>query len=205
LVLAVVGWVDLADAGAPARIAALARHPKLRGVRPMLQAIEDRAWLLRPELASAIKALIAHGLRLDALVQPRHLPHLATFAARWPALPIVIDHAAKPTAATGEMEPWRSDIAALATLPGVYCKLSGLRTEQAPGQPASALQPYVDHLVAMFGDRLMWGSDWPVLHHVGDRYADWIADAERLVSPIGPLRHDRLFSGAAAKFYGIEI
>ncbi len=204
-VLAVVGWVELGSASAPARIAALARHPKLRGLRPMLQAIEDSAWMLRPELTPAIEAMITHDLRFDALVQPRHLAPLARFAARWPELPIVIDHGAKPHAATGALDPWRDDIAALAALPNVHCKLSGLRTEQAQGQSADALRPYVRHLVGQFGERLMWGSDWPVLVHAGDTYADWIADAERLAQPADETARTMLFRGAAARFYRIRL
>ncbi len=200
LVRAVVGWVDLASPEAPARIAALARHSKLRGLRPMLQAIEDRAWILRPELEPAIEAMIAHGLRFDALVQPRHLPVLARFAERWPDLPLVIDHGAKPRAAKGKLDPWRDDIAALAALPHVHCKLSGLRTEQAPGQSADALAAYVAHLVACFGERLMWGSDWPVLLEAGDGYAQWLAAAERLAATADP---QTLFHDAARRFYGL--
>lgn len=201
-IAAIVGWVDLAAPEAPARIAALARHPRLRSLRPMLQSIEDTDWLLSPMLAPALSAMQAHGLRLDALIQPRHLSMLARFADRWPDLPIVIDHAAKPHAAAGTLDPWRAEIAALAAR-GLWCKLSGLRTEQAPGQPAADLQPYVDTLVSAFGDRLMWGSDWPVLLLSGDRYADWRRDAEALAGLNGAAG-ERLFRGAAAAFYGIE-
>jgi L-fuconolactonase len=205
MVLAVVGWVDLAHADAPARIAALARHKKFRGVRPMLQSIEDREWMLAPNLTPAIEALLEHDLRFDALVQPRHLPALARFSERWPDLPIVIDHAAKPDATTGKMEPWAEEIAALAGIPSVYCKLSGLRTEQAAGQSADLLQPYVAHLVARFGSRLMWGSDWPVLHHAGDRYRDWIDDALRLAGTPDDASRHAMLCGAAASFYSIDI
>ena len=204
LVLAVVGWADLMDAQAPGRIAALARHPKLRGLRPMLEQIADSAWLLRPEIAPAVEAMIACGLRLDALVQPRHLPALARFAARWPELPIVIDHGAKPAVAAGALDPWRDGIAALAALPQVCCKLSGLRTEQGRGQSAHHLQPYVAHLVACFGQRLMWGSDWPVLLHAGDAYADWLSDAETLAQPADEAPRAMLFHGAARRFYGLQ-
>lgn len=201
LVRAVVGWVDLADPAAPGRIAALAANPLLRGLRPMLQGIEDSDWLLGDALTPAIRAMIDHGLRFDALVQPRHLPMLARFAARWPDLPIVIDHAAKPPAARGTLDPWRSDIARLGQA-GAYCKLSGLRTEQAPGQSSDDLFPYVDHLAATFGDRLMWGSDWPVLTLSGDGYDRWLADARRLAQRCG-LNEERLFSTCAAEFYGL--
>lgn len=201
LVKAVVGWVDLAAPDAAASIAALASHPTLRGLRPMLQGIADTDWLLRPELAPALAAMADHGLRLDALVQPRHLPMLATFAARWPALPIVIDHAAKPAAATGTLEPWRDDIARLADL-GLHCKLSGLRTEQTPGQPAHELAPYVDHLVACFGERLMWGSDWPVIALAGDSWADWLRDARTLAADADQAQ---LFAGCATRFYDLAL
>jgi L-fuconolactonase len=202
VVKAVVGWVDLTDPGAPDRIAAIAREPKLRGLRPMLQSIDDTDWLLRDDIVPALRAMQAAGLRLDALIQPRHLPMLARFAQRWPDLPIVIDHAAKPYAAAGTLFPWAEQIAALADL-GLYCKLSGLRTEQAPGQSADDLKPYVEHLVAMFAHRLMWGSDWPVLLLAGDDWRRWQADAARLARPAGA-DIDRLFRGAAASFYALK-
>ncbi|MBB4153558.1 L-fuconolactonase [Sphingomonas jinjuensis] len=201
LVLGVCGWVDLAAADVPRRIAELAAMPKLRALRPMLQSIADTEWLLRDALAPAIAAMIEHGLRLDALVQPRHLPMLAEFVDRWPALPVVIDHAAKPRAATREMDPWCDDIAALAAR-GVYCKLSGLRTEQGPYQPARALKPYIDHLVIEFDQRLMWGSDWPVLLQSGDRYDRWLDDAIWLTD-LAECAQARLFAGCAREFYDL--
>lgn len=201
LVLGVVGWVDLADASAPDRIAALARHPKLRSLRPMLQAIDDTDWLMGDALTPAIEAMIAHGLRFDALVQPRHLPMLARFVDRWPELPVVIDHGAKPDAASGTIDPWCQDIALLAAQ-GVHCKLSGLRTEQAPGQPADALAPYVEHLAIEFGDRLMWGSDWPVVTRDGESYAGWLEQAMRLIPPCDGMRQ-RLFVECARDFYAL--
>lgn len=204
IVKAIVGWADFDRPDAPARIAELALRPKLVGLRPMLQGIDDTDWILRPEIAPAIEAMIAHGLRFDALIQPRHLDVLRRFAVRWPDLPIVIDHGAKPFAAESILDPWREDITALAVLPNVWCKLSGLRTEQAPDQPASLLQPYVAHILKMFGDRTMWGSDWPVLLHTGDGYRDWVDDALALAGTVTTTERDRLLVGAAMAFYGLR-
>ncbi|WP_420145616.1 amidohydrolase family protein [Sphingobium sp.] len=203
LVLGVVGWVALETAAAPARIAQLARHLKCVGLRPMLQSITDSEWILRDDLSPAIAAMLDHGLRFDALVQPRHLPVLARFADRWPDLPIVIDHGAKPHAADGLLDPWRGDLAALAGRSNIWCKLSGLRTEQAPGQAADALAPYVAHILDSFRDRVMWGSDWPVLLHMGDSYGDWVDDALRLAGDPDAATRARLFEGAARAFYGL--
>jgi L-fuconolactonase len=205
LIRAIVTWVDLADGAAPDHIRHLAAQPRVRGVRPMLQGIAETDWIAQPALDPAIRAMLDTGLRFDALIQPRHLPVLHRFARRWPDLPVVIDHAAKPNIAANEMAPWRDEMAALAQLPNVWCKLSGLRTEQAPDQPVEDLRPYVAHLLACFGERLMWGSDWPVLRHAGDSYGTWIDTTLDLVGPQSPEARDRLFASAAAAFYNIDV
>ena len=202
-VAAVVGWADLASPSAPARIAGLAGVPKLRGLRPMLQAIEDTQWLLRHELEPALHAMLQHGLRFDALIQPRHLPMLLEFARRWPTLPIVIDHGAKPRIPLGEIEPWQAQLAELSLAPNVYCKLSGLRTEQAAGASSAELEPYMRTLMRSFPDRLLWGSDWPVLLNSGDRYCDWLQTAIHAAQSEG-IALQSLFREAARGFYGLS-
>jgi L-fuconolactonase len=204
LVLGVVGWVDLQAPDAPARIADLARRPKLRGLRPMLQNLDDDAWIAAPGLDPAFDALVAHGLSLDALVMTRHLPHLLALARRRPDLAVVIDHGAKPPIATGEQaDAWARGIDALAERPQVFCKLSGLLTEAAPGQAPDALSPYVRRLVSAFGpERLMWGSDWPVVDLAGD-YGGWLALARTLSGLTAPADLAALFGATARRFYRI--
>lgn len=195
-ILGVVGWVDFKAADAPARIADLARRPKLKGLRPMLQGLSDD-WILDPAAEPATRAMVEHGLTFDALVFPRHLPSLAVFARRHPDLAMVIDHGAKPRIAEGLMDPWRDDILDLAALPQVTCKVSGLLTE-AGDQPASALASYVEHLLAAFGaQRLMWGSDWPVVELV-ESYAGWFGLARDL---LGDVAADAIFGEVARRFY----
>lgn len=199
----VVGWVDLAAFDAADRIAALADNPKLCGLRPMLQDLSDDDWILQPSVAPAIEAMIAHRLCFDALVRPRHLPHLLQFAERHPALRIVVDHAAKPDIARGVSAPWGAQIAALAELPNVSCKLSGLVTEAGEAWRPGDLQPCVDHLLATFGPRrLLWGSDWPVVYLAAD-YSRWLNLAESLAGLAGAERA-ALFGGNAIRVYGIE-
>ncbi len=202
LVAGVVGWVALDSLDAPARIAALAARGGLVGLRPMLQSIADTGWLLRDDLIPAIRAMLDHGLAFDALVQPRHLGVLTAFADRWPSLRIVIDHAAKPSATPPE--GWADAMADLARRPQLWCKCSGLRTEQPPGEAADALQPVVDHILARFGDRVMWGSDWPVLDEAGDGYLDWLATTQRLTAALTPEARAWLMGGAARAFYRLS-
>lgn len=200
----VVGWVDLKAPDAPARIAALAADPLLKGLRPMLQDLADDDWIADPALAPAVDAMLRHGLSFDALVLPRHLPALLAFAQRHPDLPIVIDHGAKPLIAAGVLEPWRTDIARLAALPQVSCKLSGLVTEAGADWDADRLRPYVDHLLACFGPRrLIWGSDWPVLNLAAD-YARWLAACASLLEGLAGADRLAVFGLNALRFYRID-
>jgi L-fuconolactonase len=202
----VVGWVPLDDPRAPELIAELAREPKLRAVRPMLQDLPDDDWIATADTARAIDALIAHDLAFDALIFTRHARALETFLARHPALRVVIDHGAKPPikdggAGTPGFEAWCEAVTRLARFPQVNCKVSGLATEAGPGWNDDTLRPWVAHLLACFGaQRLMWGSDWPVLNLNGD-YARWHASAQRLFAPLGESERAAIFGGNAAAFY----
>jgi L-fuconolactonase len=200
---AVVGWTDLKAKDAAEAIFRLGQNPKLKGLRPMLQNLAQDDWILDPALDPAIETMVALGLRFDALVFTRHLPHLRAFAERWPELPIVIDHCAKPPVADGAIDLWRREMAHLAALPNVMCKLSGLLTEMAPGQQREALAPYGRAVCELFGpERLMWGSDWPVLLLAGT-YAQWLELAGELCG-FDAAGNAQLFGGTAARFYGIE-
>jgi len=197
-VAGVVGWADLRDAG---RIGALASRPKLVGLRPIVQH-RGADWYDRPQLEPGWRAMVEHGLRLDALVRVRHLASLDRLAVRHPGLPIVIDHGAKPEIDNeGGYERWREAIAPLAERPNVMCKLSGLLTE-CGSAPPEAIEPYVEAILARFGpDRVMWGSDWPVLEMVST-YGDWLDQARRLVPKAA---HEAVFGGTAASFYDLEV
>ncbi|CAB3701511.1 amidohydrolase family protein [Paraburkholderia rhynchosiae] len=199
----VVGWVPLLLPTAPSLIGALAQEPKFKGVRPMLQDLPDDTWIANPDLAPAIEALIEHDLAFDALIYARHVEHVETFAARFPALRIVVDHGAKPPIRYGRAgwQTWADAIARLAKLPGVYCKLSGLATEASPGWTEETLRPYVELLLATFGPaRLMWGSDWPVLELNGD-YLLWHSVANTLLASLSDDEREAVFGGNAAAFY----
>ena len=200
---AVVGWVDLKAPDAAGRIAALAGHPKLRGLRPMLQDLDDDGWIDDPAVAPAIDAMLRHGLRFDALVLPRHLPSLLAFARRHPGLPIVIDHLAKPVMGPVPDARWLHDMERLAAEPRVECKLSGMVTEAGLGWTVEQLAPYARHVLEVFGpERVMWGSDWPVLRLAAD-YTAWVDASEALLAHLHPAQRDAVFGRNAMRFYDI--
>ncbi|KGJ04646.1 amidohydrolase [Paracoccus halophilus] len=200
----VVGWVDLGDPGAAGLLCERADNPALRGIRPMLQDIADPDWLETAVNPRALAALVRLGLRFDALVTARHLPMLARFAARRDDLPLVIDHAAKPQPDRGE--DWERGMAALAAIPHVHCKLSGLLTELSPEElrdPLPALRPILARLLDWFGpERLIWGSDWPVVT-LAASYDEWRDLTQALLADLSPSERAAIMGGNAARFYGL--
>lgn len=212
-VAGVVGWVDLARPDAVATLERLATNERLKGVRPMLQGLPADDWIIVAPRPEAVRTLQRLGLRFDALVKPRQLEPLARFARAWPGLQVVIDHAAKPPLVSAwndaVMHAWRRDMAALAALPHVACKISGLLTELSPADRASraqsigCLRPVIDALLGWFGPgRLMWGSDWPVLTLAGG-YDDWVAVSDALLGPLSADERAQVLHGTAQRFYGI--
>jgi L-fuconolactonase len=203
----VVGWADLKAPDAVGQIECLVQHPRLKGLRPMLQDLDDDHWIDDPLLDRVVVAMLAHGLCFDALVLPRHLGPLLAFARRHPQLPIVIDHAAKPDIPRGQLRPWLTDLGALAALPQVHCKLSGLLTEAGPFPHAQRLQPWMEAVYRLFGpQRLIWGSDWPVLRLAGS-YEGWLSMAMRLCEAQPDATDDTLaaiFGGNARRFYRLD-
>lgn len=200
----VVGWVDLKADDAPQQIVQLAKDGNLKGLRPMLQDLPDDDWIADPRLAPAIDAMLECDLCFDALVLPRHLPSLLAFAQRYPALPIVIDHAAKPLISSGDLAGWAADIAKLAALPQVYCKLSGMVTEAAAGWSVTDLAPYATCILDAFGPaRVIWGSDWPVVNLASD-YAGWLDATAQLLAHLTEPERAQIMGLNAIHFYHLD-
>ena len=119
----------------------------------------------RPPSIGRSTQSLRSDLTFDALGFPAHMENFCRLFNRHPAMRAVIDHGLKPAIRRPETAAaWRAGIARLAAETTACCKLSGLLTEAGPGWTLDAVRPYVEHLIACFGpQRLMWGSDWPVL------------------------------------------
>ncbi|WP_018430401.1 amidohydrolase family protein [Hoeflea sp. 108] len=213
-VAGIVGWVDLSSSDSVTTLERFAANPIFKGVRPMLQDLDDVNWIATRPNAKTVAALKHLGLRFDALVLPQHLESLRRFVEMHPDLPVVIDHAAKPAFAAPTDDPrhalWKLGMAELSGHPHLCCKLSGLLTElpaesrSTPEAAVAALRPTVDDLLSWFGpDRLIWGSDWPVLT-LAAPFAFWDEVTARLLDGLGQSERAAILGGTAAHFYGIE-
>jgi L-fuconolactonase len=191
-VAGVVGWVDLT---------ADAKHGLngLVGVRHQVHDEPDPNWLLRDDVQRGLAAVGDAGLAYDLVVRPAQLPAAAAAVRRHPESSFVLDHVGNPPPRSGEVAAWRHGVAALAELPNVTCKLSGLFTLAETG---ADLAPIVEQALRWFGaERCMFGSDWPVCLLATDYGA-----ALALVRDAVPERDRELvLSGTAIRTYGLEV
>jgi L-fuconolactonase len=203
----IVGWADFQSAGAQGRISALIAEGrgKLKGLRPMIQDIPDPNWISRSSLDEAFEAMVEHGLVFDALVRPAQIDEVRARLMRHPNLRAVLDHAGKPDIANRGFDRWAEDLERLARDTTAYCKLSGLLTQAGSAAWVEDLSPYVAHVFHCFGpQRVLWGSDWPVLNLVSD-YAHWLALSRDLVNPLAARYENDVFGGTATRLYQLEL
>lgn len=201
----VVGWVDLRSADLTAELDALANHPRLVGVRHVVQAEPDDEFMLRDDFRRGIAHLAGFGLTYDLLLNLRHLPVAVKLVRDFPDQPFVLDHIAKPGIADGLMEPWTSGILELAKHENVCCKLSGMVTEANwKHWKPDDFRPYLDVVFGAFGaDRLMIGSDWPVCT-LSATYTETIAIVDDYIRQFTRGEQEQILGGNCASFYGLQ-
>ncbi len=196
----VVGWVDFENGDDLRQLARLAKHPKFSGVRPMIQDLADPLWMHRRDVQWAFAAIIDLDLTFDALGFPIHLDPFRKLFDAYPQMRTVIDHCMKPVIREAQFQPWADKLASIAANTPVFCKLSGLVTEARPGWTIDTLKPYAAHVIKSFGaERVMWGSDWPVLDLNGS-YGAWHEAARAFVGT----EATAIFGGTAQRFYLID-
>jgi L-fuconolactonase len=199
-IAAVVGWLPLKADNISFLLGEIV-SPHLAGLRHIVQAEPD-GFLDDPAFDRGIAHLTTRGLTYDVLIYERQLPEAIRFVDRHPRQAFVLDHAAKPRIAAGDLEPWATHIRELARRPNICCKLSGFVTEANwTAWNLNILRPYLDVCVEAFGaDRLLAGSDWPVCL-VASSYAGWWAVLDEYFSAFSASEKQKVFGANAAAFY----
>ncbi|MCW2876426.1 MAG: Amidohydrolase [Sphaerisporangium sp.] len=209
LVAGVVGWVDITAPDVADEILRLRTGPGgdlLVGIRHQVQDEADPAWLSRADVRHGIRAVGQAGLAYDLLVLIHQLPAARELVRDLTGVRFVLNHGAKPPIASGAVEPWASEIKAIAESPNVTCKLSGLVTEADwTDWDAQRIAPYADHIISCFGpERVMFGSDWPVCE-LAASYAQVVDLARQLTAGLSEPEREQVFTTTAQTAYGLHI
>jgi L-fuconolactonase len=204
LVKGVVGWVPLCSPEAGTILERFALDPKMKGVRHVLQDEPDDFFMLRDDFDRGVALLESFGLVYDILIFERHLAQAMELVDRHPHQVFVLDHVAKPRIKENVLSPWAERIGELAKRENVFCKVSGMATEADwSGWSTQQLKPYFDVVLEAFKpNRLMFGSDWPVLTLAGD-YDAWTRTFQALIAELSLDEKERISSGTALEVYRV--
>jgi L-fuconolactonase len=204
-IVGVVGWADLSSASLEQQLKTLKQHPKLVGLRHIVQSEPDDRFLLRPEFLRGIAALEFFDLSFDILIYARHLPVAVEFVKKFPRQRFVLDHMAKPPIKTREIDDWADGIRRLSAFPNVFCKMSGLVTEANWNSwTEEDIGPYLDVAFDSFGpERLMIGSDWPVCL-VAASYRQATGLVRNYILKRAPGRAAEVLGGNAQRFWRLK-
>jgi len=204
-IAAVVGWLPLLDPEQCSLFLSGEIPQALTGIRHLVHIEADPDWLVRPAVLKSLRRVADAGLVFEVPAEfPLHVGHVATIAAAIPGLRIVVDHLAKPPMDGTDLAPWKASMNQLAAFPNVAAKLSGLMASVGRSAPlADVLQPVVDTALAAFGsERLIFGSDWPVLI-TGSDYPSVLRRTHEALSALSPDERRRILATNASDMYGL--
>jgi predicted TIM-barrel fold metal-dependent hydrolase len=171
--------IDLAAEGAAAEMGELARDTMAAGIRLVVNTPE-----LRSELAAGRLEWFwstAQDIPIPVMVYaPGMLPEIGEAAAKHPHLRITIDHLGLSLSARGaQIEEELGPLLALAPLPNMAVKASGLPTYSEQAYPHLDLAGPVSRVIRAFSpERVFWGSD---LSRLSCTYAEAVAMMHLLV------------------------
>lgn len=197
----VVAHTSLLADTATATLDAMVARPLVRGIRDNIQGHEP-GFALQSDFVRGVKNVHRRGLHFELCLQSEQLEEAIELVRRCPEGTFVLDHCAKPKIRAGLREPWHTSIRAMAALPNVICKISGLVTEAdcEKWRPDDVLW-YARAAAEAFGaERIMYGSDWPMTEVAGG-YPRWFHLAEALAAPWSARDRDRFFRGNAERVY----
>ena len=177
---------------------------KVVGLRRILHVVDDevsRGDLFREN----VRMLAERQLTFDVCVLARQLSIAQELAAACPQVSFVLDHCGVPDIAAGALQSWQAGIDVLAELPNVSCKISGVLAYCDPRHAdRGAVAPYVEHCINAFGwDRLVWGSDWPLVE-INSSLSEWVSISRQLLAGADEADQRKLFSENAIRIYGLN-
>lgn len=175
---------------------------RILGARQLIQWMDDN-WLRSP-FVEAVAALGARGLCFDICIMSHQLDDAVALVQRSPDTRLVIDHFGKPDIADDGFAHWQPRFRELAR-DNVWCKLSGLVTEaDHDAWTVDQLLPYVMEAIEVFGvDRILWGSDWPVVNNAAS-HCGWRQATAQLLGSLTAGERDAVMRTNAQSCYGLN-
>ena len=201
--------LEIGAADFESKLDQLAENPLFVGIRGFLWAPTLTAD--DPQIADC-KKLASRGMTMDIISRGGLNPKATvnTLCKGAPELRMIVDHLAGAKGRDPDPQ-WVSDIKTLAQNENVHIKFSSFfdmfnpkdseKEEWTSPDDLDAYKPHFDVLFEAFtADRIIWGSNWPVVE-MGGTVAKQIALAEEYLKPMGKDTRNKVMSENALNFY----
>ncbi len=201
----VVAWCDLFDPALEDVLSSYRESPRFVGVRPLPPDTFGGDWIGDPRSRHAFRVFEAYDVSVDILQRTENLGRARSFLRDFPGLRAVLNHGGRPAVMTGEIEPWASEIRAMARETSAVVKCSGLVERAGVEWTRASVRPYVEVLLEAFGPaRMMFATNWPV-STISSRYDLWVDTLVGILDDIGVTtpERDAIMAGTAASHYRI--
>jgi L-fuconolactonase len=202
----IVAWAPLEKGNAvQSELEELKENALIKGLRRIIQSEEDPEFCLQPDFIKGVQLLAGFNWSFDICISHIQMANTVKFVKQCPNVRFILDHIGKPDIKNHLFEPWATEIRKLAEFENVTCKISGMITEaDHDSWVKENLKPYIDHVITCFGiDRVMFGSDWPVVTLAG-KLQDWLNSLEWALSGFSEDEVKKLFHENAMRIYRID-
>ncbi|MES2433718.1 MAG: amidohydrolase [Pseudomonadota bacterium] len=173
------------------------------GFRRLLHVVDD-AMSQSDGFRQNIRKIGAAGYAYDMVFHARQLGIAEALARACPDQVLVLDHCGNPDVAGDGFDAWYAGMKAMAALPHVWLKFSGITVNCTPGTASAALlQRYTDAMLDLFGPaRMIWGGDWPVVD-LGVGLPDWIDLSRAMLRHVSAEEQAMIGHQNARRVYGL--
>jgi predicted TIM-barrel fold metal-dependent hydrolase len=206
---AIVGYADLLDDNAPQTLKALAKIPRVRGIRMQLHWHENQLYRFAatPDVMNVTQfrknfaQVAGNNFSFDLQVFTSQMKDAANLAAAFPSVTFVLQHAGMlEDKSKGGRASWQEGMKRLANQPNIVSKLSGLGTFIQRNDP-SHIADIIHETVSIFGsDRCLFGSNFPI-EKLWTSYAKLVAAHRAAVSAYSPKWQLAVLHDNAARVY----
>jgi predicted TIM-barrel fold metal-dependent hydrolase len=138
------------------------------------------------------------GISICVQTDASGIPPTISLAKRFPNVPIIVDHFARPDLTGGPPYAAAAPLMSLASVPNVHLKLTPVALDRIR-QAKADTHAFLGKVVAEFGaNRIAWGSNWP---NSPGTLKEHVAAAKAALAPFSEADRDAILGGTALRLY----
>ncbi|MEM6884333.1 MAG: amidohydrolase family protein [Verrucomicrobiota bacterium] len=177
---------------------------RIQGLRRILH-VAPEGTSDHPNFVPNLRSLEKRNLPFDLCVFEKQLPMAERITKDCPNVQFVLNHCGVPEIQDGDFESWKKSMRSISEVDNVACKISGVLAYCSEDNAnTETIRPYIEYAIECFGwDRVVWGSDWPVVTMTSS-LKNWVAATREILSSEDPENQAKLLHKNAERIYHLK-